>query len=94
MTWVVRVLPNRYADSVRLMSVAREVRGLPGVERCEVAMGTAGNLEALAALGVRADAGPGDVVVAVSAGEGEGEEALAWRTRSSSSAAPPAAGCS
>jgi len=81
MTWVVRVLPNRYADSVRLMSIAREVRGLPGVDHCEVAMGTAGNLEALAALGVHADAGPGDVVVAVSAGEGAREDALAAAER-------------
>jgi FdrA protein len=76
MMWRVRVIPNRYADSVRLMSVAREVRGLPGVRSCEVAMGTAANLEALAARGVDAEAGPGDVVIAVSAADDAGENAL------------------
>jgi FdrA protein len=77
MTWLVRVLPNRYADSVRLMGVAREMRSHAGVEACEVAMGTPANLDALAALGVRADATPGDVVIAVSASDGAlSEQAL------------------
>ena len=76
MTWLVRVVPNRYADSVRLMGLARHVRGLPGVGGCEIAMGTAANLEALAALGARAQAGPSDVVIAVQAGDGAGEQAL------------------
>ncbi|HMJ37304.1 MAG TPA: hypothetical protein VK501_25595 [Baekduia sp.] len=71
------MIPNRYADSVRLMVVAREVRDMPGVRGCEVAMGTAANLEALAVRGVEAPAaGPGDVVVAVSAPDGAGEDAL------------------
>ena len=65
MMWRARVIPNRYADSVRLMAVAREVRGLSGVRGCEVAMGTPANLAALAAQGVEVDAGPGDVVIAV-----------------------------
>ena len=82
MMWRVRVIPNRYADSVRLMVVAREVRDLPGVQRCEVAMGTAANLEALAARGVEAAAGPGDVVIAVSAPDGAVEEALRVAERS------------
>ncbi|HEY3187710.1 MAG TPA: hypothetical protein VGJ70_09560, partial [Solirubrobacteraceae bacterium] len=64
MTWQVRVLPNRYADSVRLMGVAHGMRALAGVDGCELAMGTAANLEALAALGADAEAGPGDVVIA------------------------------
>jgi FdrA protein len=70
MSWDVRVVRDRYADSVRLMGVARGIRGREGVEACEVAMGTAANLEALAALGVTVDAGPGDVVIAVRAGDG------------------------
>ena len=76
--WLVRVIPNRYADSVRLMAVAREARSLSGVDGCEITMGTAANLAALAALGVAAEAGPGDVVIAVSAADGaDGERALA-----------------
>jgi FdrA protein len=76
MMWRARVIPNRYADSVRLMAVAREVRSLSGVRGCEVAMGTAANLAALAARGVEVDAAPGDVVIAVSAPERDGEHAL------------------
>jgi FdrA protein len=76
MTWLVRVAPNRYADSVRLMGVARDVREQPGVEACEIVMGTAANLEALAALGARVEAGPGDLVIAVRAAQDAGEEAL------------------
>jgi FdrA protein len=82
MMWRVRVIPNRYADSVRLMGVAREVRGLPGVRGCEVAMGTVANLEALAARGIETEAGPGDVVIAVSTADGVGEEALSAAERS------------
>jgi FdrA protein len=60
--WAVRVIRNRYVDSVRLMRIAKELREHG---RAEVAMGTPANLEALAALGVDADAGPTDVVIAV-----------------------------
>jgi FdrA protein len=67
MSWHVRVVPNRYADSVRLMGIAAEVRNRDGVERAEVVMGTPANLEQLAELGARADAGSGDVVIAVAA---------------------------
>src|SRR5919199_355394 len=77
MTWHVRTLPDRYADSVRLMGIARAVRGRDGVAACEVAMGTAANLEALARLGADADAAPDDIVIAVDAGDGAAEEALA-----------------
>jgi FdrA protein len=70
MTWVVRVIANRYADSVRLMAVARATRERDDVERCEIAMGTAANLEALAAAGADAAAGPGDLVIAVRAASG------------------------
>ena len=58
----VRVVPNRYVDSVRLMKVAAEARSLDGVAAFEAVMGTPANL---AALGVDADAGPADVVLAV-----------------------------
>jgi FdrA protein len=62
MNWQVRVVRNRYVDSVRLMKVAQ---GLRAHGRAEVAMGTPANLEALAALGVSCEAGPTDVVIAV-----------------------------
>jgi FdrA protein len=61
----VRVVPNRYVDSVRLMHVAQRVRAYDGVQACEVLMGTPANLEALAASGVRCDATPADLVIAV-----------------------------
>jgi FdrA protein len=69
MSWEVRVVRNRYADSVRLMQVAEAVRARDGVRSCEVLMGTATNLEALAARGIDSDAGPTDVVIAVDVGE-------------------------
>jgi FdrA protein len=70
MSWAVRVVRNRYVDSVRLMQLAQSVRAHDGVTRAEVAMGTAANLEAL---GVSCDAGPTDVVIAI---QGGGEAAL------------------
>ena len=76
MSWHVRVLPNRYADSVGLMGVARAVRDRPGVRRCELAMGTEANLEALSELGASCDASAGDVVIAVDADDEEAAEAL------------------
>jgi FdrA protein len=77
MTWQVRTLPDRYADSVRLMGIARALRDRDGVTACEVAMGTPANLQALAALGATAEAGPGDVVVAVDGEDGLGDTVLA-----------------
>ncbi len=65
MTWQVRIVRNRYADSVRLMAIAKELRAHPHVTACEVAMGTAANLEALRALGAQAEGSPADVVIAV-----------------------------
>ena len=77
MSWEVRVLRNRYADSVRLMAVARDVRELPGVDGCEIGIGTPANLEVLGRLGAAVDnATPADVVIAVNARDGAGEEAL------------------
>lgn len=65
MTWQVRIVRNRYADSVRLMAIAKELRARPHVTACEVAMGTGANLEALRALGAQAEGSPADVVIAV-----------------------------
>ena len=75
MSWSVRVVPNRYADSVRLMDIARALREDQRVRACELAMGTEANLEALERLGVHAEASPGDLVIAVDA-DGEVTEAL------------------
>ena len=66
MSWQVRVVRNRYVDSVRLMKVAQAVRASDGVARVRGRRwARPANLEALAALGVTADAGPTDVVIAV-----------------------------
>lgn len=67
MAWETRVVVGRYADSVRLMGVARAIRERDGVAACEVAMGTTANVAALADLGVQVDATPADVVIAVDA---------------------------
>ncbi|HEY7619823.1 MAG TPA: hypothetical protein VH834_08625, partial [Solirubrobacteraceae bacterium] len=77
MSWQVLTLPDRYADSVRLMGIARKLRGHDGVAACEVVMGTPANLSALAALGARAEARPGDLVVAVDGEDGVGDAVLA-----------------
>ena len=77
MSWQVRTLSDRYADSVRLMGIARTLREREGVAACEVVMGTPANLSALAALGASADARPGDVVVAVEGEDGLGDAVLA-----------------
>jgi FdrA protein len=84
-SWHVRVIANRYADSVRLMSIARAVRERDGVARCELGMGTPANLEALAGYGADAQATPGDLVIAVEAPDGAADDALAWAERELSS---------
>jgi FdrA protein len=88
MSWHVEVIPNRYADSVRLMGIASEVRALDGVEACEIGMGTPANRETLADLGAgEVDAGPGDLMIAVSAGdEGAAREGIEAAERGLSSA--------
>ena len=63
----VRVVRNRYVDSVRLMKVASDVRARDGVTSCDAVMGTPANL---AALGIEADAGPSDVVIVVDGPDG------------------------
>jgi FdrA protein len=91
--WQVRTLPDRYADSVRLMGIARTLRGRDGIAACEVAMGTPANLAALADLGAEAGATPGDVVIAVDGSDGaDVEAALAEAERLLSSAGASADG--
>ena len=85
MSWHVRVITNRYADSVRLMGVSREVRRRDGVSRCELGIGTPANLELLAGLGAVADATPADLVIAVEAEDGPADDALAYAERQLSS---------
>jgi FdrA protein len=80
-SWQVRTLADRYADSVRLMGIARALRGRDGIASCEVAMGTPANLAALADLGAPADASPGDIVIAVDGEDGPAGEALAEAER-------------
>ena len=58
----VRVVANRYVDSVRLMKVAQSVRARDGVSACELFMGTPANL---GQLGEHVEATPADVVIAV-----------------------------
>jgi FdrA protein len=58
----VRVVPNRYVDSVRLMKVAQGVRSRDDVSACELIMGTPANLQQL---GLSVEATPADVVIAV-----------------------------
>jgi FdrA protein len=87
-SWHVRVIANRYADSVRLMSIARAVREREGVTRCELGTGTPANLTVLAGYGARADATPGDLVIAVEAEDDAATEALAWAEQELSSRSP------
>jgi FdrA protein len=70
-SWHVQVIANRYADSVKLMSIARGLRESDGVSGCEMGMGTAANIEVLAARGVQAQASPADLIVAVEADSDE-----------------------
>ena len=96
MSWHVGTLPDRYADSVRLMGVAAQLRARAGVDACEVVMGTPANLAALRELGVEVDAAPGDVVLAVSGDAGpdalaEGERLLTSAAAAGGGAAADAA---
>ena len=80
----IRVIRNRYVDSVRLMKVAQLVRAYDGVTRADVVMGTAANLQAL---GADVEASPTDVVIAV---DGGGDGAL--DAAEAELAAPPESG--
>ena len=49
MSWAVRVVRDRYVDSVRLMQVAQTVRNLDGVRACEILSGTPSRLRTVCA---------------------------------------------
>jgi FdrA protein len=93
-SWHVKVIANRYADSVKLMGIARGLRGRDGVNGCEMGMGTAANLEVLEARGVEVSgAGPSDLIVAVDAdSEHTAKETLEAAEHELSSGGAPAAG--
>jgi FdrA protein len=92
-SWHVRVIANRYADSVRLMSIARAIRDRNGVSRCELGMGTPANLEVLAGYGAQVQATPADLVIAVEAQNGAAADAFAQAELELSSISPePSAG--
>jgi FdrA protein len=80
-SWTVRTVPDRYADSVRLMGIARSLRDRDGIARCEIGMGTPANLAALADMGATAQATPGDVVIAVDGDGDAAEQAFAEAER-------------
>jgi FdrA protein len=67
----VRVRPDSYVDSIQLMEATRAMEHAPGVEWATALMGTAANLDALAAEGVErselGDVAANDVVLAVRA---------------------------
>ncbi|MDX6679197.1 MAG: FdrA protein, partial [Solirubrobacteraceae bacterium] len=94
MSWHVKVIANRYADSVKLMGIARGLRSRDGVDGCEMGMGTAANLEALDARGVAVSgAGPSDLIVAVDAdSEDTAKATLEQAEQELSSGGAPAAG--
>jgi FdrA protein len=76
------VIASFYRDSVVLMSVARDVRGRPGVREVAAFMGTPANQALLADAGLAtaetARAGPADLVLSVDAdSEAAADEALA-----------------
>lgn len=77
MAWHVRLISNQYADSVRLMKIARGVRERDDVARCEIGMGTPANIEFLAGLGVNVQATPNDIVIALDADDRVADAALA-----------------
>ncbi len=78
---MVRHLATRqgvYADSVSLMQVSQQVRGVDGVDAVLVAMGTPVNLELLPDMGFDAASlavGPNDLVVAIAAADDTALEA-------------------
>ncbi|MFZ5823672.1 MAG: FdrA family protein [Bacillota bacterium] len=75
----VRVLADRYYDSVTLMALSRELEGMAGVVHAVVAMGTETNREALAGVGLltpEAEAArASDLIIAVSATQEQAAEA-------------------
>ena len=76
MSWSVRVVRDRYADSVRLMTIAQHARAQRASTAPRSRWARRRTCEALDALGVRCDAGPADVVIAVDAAPDAAEAAL------------------
>jgi FdrA protein len=76
----VRVLRDRYVDSVELLAITRRMRELEGVDFATALMGTPANLEALQEQGVSGEAlaaGPNDLVLAARATDvAQAEQAL------------------
>jgi len=84
------VKPNSYYDSVKLMTVTREITQLPGVDAASIAMATPLNIDLLKDDGLATpdvqSAGPNDLVIAVRAQSGQKaqaavEEAMALLSR-------------
>jgi len=65
-----KIKANTYRDSVLLMRISTELRKLPGVEKCEVMVGTEQNKKSFLRSGLLSheiqDAGPCDLVIAIS----------------------------
>lgn len=68
---------NTYRDSILLMRMSMELRGLPGIGKCEVIVGTEQNKKYLLRSGLMSndvrDAGSSDLIIAVS---GDSEESV------------------
>jgi FdrA protein len=66
---VTRVRRSAYHDSVTLLELARELRGLPGVDEAAALMATPANRELLAGAGLlgeeAAGAGPNDLIITI-----------------------------
>lgn len=73
----VRIVKNRYVDSVTLMSVAGNAMQLPGVINAEAGMATPANINMLTGMGYRVapDAAKNDLMLAVSADTSDQAEA-------------------
>jgi len=71
----IKVIKNRYVDSVTLMSIGSKVLEIEGIKNADVYMGTPSNLEILTSMNYELpdDIGPGDLVMAVT---GESEEKM------------------
>ena len=69
----IKIIKNRYVDSVTLMSIGEKTIAATGAENAEAQMATPANLEVLSMLGygVSAGATPNDLVLAVTAKDKE-----------------------
>jgi FdrA protein len=91
MSWHTLVVPNRYEDSLRLLALARSLRGRDGVRAVEVLVGSGGNRRLLAeSHGVEVEASSSDVIVALEADDGPAAAALAGAREHFERAAEPA----